>query len=220
MEELVPAIWLSLRISLAATALAALVAIPAAFLMARKRFPGRALVEALITLPLVLPPTVVGFLLILVAGSRGFLGRWLAEGFGYRFLFSIEAAIAAAATVAVPLVYLPAKAAFASVPREFEDIARTFGASLGQIFWHVSLPWARRGLISGLILAFARALGEFGATVMVFGWQPGRVTLPILIYSRYEQGELQSATGAVIVLVAISLAIILLYNRSPALVQE
>lgn len=220
MAELVPAIWLSLRIAAAATVLSAILGIPLAFLMTRQRFFGRSLVEAMITLPLVLPPTVLGFLMILVAGSRGWLGQSLGDWFGYRFLFSIEAAILAAAIVALPLVYLPAKAAFTSVPREFEDIARTFGASLRQIFWHVSLPWARRGLISGLILAFARALGEFGATVMVFGWQPGRQTLPILIYSKYEQGELSSATGAVVVLLAISIGVIILYNRSPALVQE
>jgi len=220
MSELIPAIWLSLRIAVAATFLAAMLAVPLAFLMHRRVFVGRALLEALITLPLVLPPTVVGYLLILFVGTKGLLGQLLSSWFGYKFLFSVEAAIVAASVVALPLVYLPAKAAFASVPREFEDIARTFGASLRQIFWHVSLPWARRGLISGLILAFARALGEFGATVMVFGWQPRRQTLPILIYARYEQGEITSASGAVIVLLAVSVAMIFLYNRSPGLTQE
>jgi molybdate transport system permease protein len=220
MSELLPAILLSLRIAISATLLAAIVGIPLAFIMTRRSFLGRALMEALITLPLVLPPTVVGYLLILLCGTQGFIGQILYRWFAYKFLFTVESAILAAAVVALPLVYLPAKAAFLSVPREFEDIALTFGASLRQIFWHVSLPWARRGLVSGLLLAFARALGEFGATILVFGWRPGRQTLPILIYAHYEQGEFSAATGAVVVLLAMSLGLIFLYNRSPHLARE
>jgi len=220
MSELIPAFILSLKIASYATLLAAVVAVPLAFFMARAKFTGRSLVEALITLPLVLPPTVVGYLLILILGTRGMLGQMLFRWFGYKFLFTTEAAILAAAIVALPLVYMPAKASFASVPREFEDIARTFGASLRQIFWHVSLPWARRGIVSGLMLGFARALGEFGATVMVLGWTAGNQTLPILVYSQYEQGEIQSAGWAVAVLMAISLTIIFIYNRSPGMTQE
>ena len=166
---------LSLRIAAAATVLTALVAVPLAFVLARRRFVGKSAVEALIVVPLVLPPTVVGYLLIMAFGSEGWLGgQWLWRQFGYSILFRVEGAVLAAATVALPMLYLPAKAAFASVDRELEETARLLGASRLQLFWHVSLPLARKGLASGMILAFARALGEFGATMMVFGWQSRR----------------------------------------------
>lgn len=220
MSELFSALILSLKIATCATLLASVVGIPLAFVMGRARFAGKSVVEAIITLPLVLPPTVVGYLLIVIVGTKGVVGQILLNWFAYRFLFTTEAAIIAAAIVALPLLYMPAKAAFASVPREFEDIARTFGASIGQIFWHVSLPWARRGIVSGVMLGFARALGEFGATVMVFGWSMGRQTLPVLVYSQYEQGEMSSAGYAVALLLGISLLIIFFYNRSPIATQE
>ena len=119
----------------------------------------------------------------------------------------------AAAIVGLPLLYLSAKTAFASVDREYEDLARIAGATGPQMYLHVSLPLARRGIVSGLVLAFARALGEFGATVMVFGWRPHRLTLPISIYADYEQGQVGHAAGAVIVLTAASVALVAFYNR-------
>jgi molybdate transport system permease protein len=205
---------LSLQIALAATLLAALAAVPLAFYLGRRRFTGKSLVEALIMVPLVLPPTVVGYFIIMSLGARGWLGQHLHEWFGYSIMFRFEGAVLAAAVVALPMIYMPARAAFATVDRELEDIARLMGASRLQMFWHVSLPMARRGLLSGLLLGFARALGEFGATIMVFGWQPGRLTLPISIYADYEQGQLANAAAAVIALVITSLALIFAYNRS------
>ncbi|HEX8524220.1 MAG TPA: molybdate ABC transporter permease subunit [Tepidisphaeraceae bacterium] len=205
---------LSLRIAIVATVVAALVAIPLAWVMARKRFVGKSVVEALITLPLVLPPTVIGFLIIMTFGARGWVGHFLNEWFGYSIVFRFEGAVLAAAVVALPLLYMPAKSAFGSIDREFEEIARLFGATTPQVFWHVSLPFARRGIASGLLLAFARALGEFGATLMVFGWQPRRVTLPVLVYAQYEQGELLAASGAVVALSVVSLVLMFAYNRS------
>jgi molybdate transport system permease protein len=130
----------------------------------------------------------------------------------YSVVFRFEGAVLAALVVALPMLYMPAKAAFASVDRDLEDAALTMGAGRLQVFWHVSIPLARRGLFSGLLLAFARALGEFGATLMVFGWQPGPVTLPISIYADYEQGDLAHATAAVVALSLISLALVLAYN--------
>ena len=214
------ALWspllLSLEIAGAATLLTALIAIPLAYAMARQRFVGRSVVEAAIMLPLVLPPTVVGYLIIVGLGARGAVGRWLRETFDYSILFRVEGAVLASVVVALPLLYMPAKAAFAGVPRELDDDARMCGASRLQRFWHVGLPLARRGVFSGLVLAFARALGEFGATLMVFGWQPGRVTLPISVYADYEQGEFGNATAAVIALLVVSLALIGAYNASAA----
>ena len=116
--------------------------------------------------------------------------------------------------VALPLLYLPAKAAFANVDRELEDLARLLGANPLQQFWHVSLPLARRGIASGLLLAFARALGEFGATIMVLGDLPGQRTLPIAIYNDYVSGDIAAAWPGVVALSAISLAVVFFYNRS------
>ena len=216
MSALGPPLWLSLQIALAATALTALVAIPLAFVLARRSFPGKSVLEALITVPLVLPPTVVGYLIIVVLGSQGWPGRWLRDAFDYSILFRFEGAVLAAATVALPLLYMPAKAAFASVDRELEDIAVLMGAGRLRLFWHVALPLARRGIASGLMLAFARALGEFGATMMVFGWLPNRETLPIVVYRHYESGELAEAGAAVVALSGVSLLLILAYNRAIA----
>lgn len=207
---------LSLLIASAATAAVALVAIPMGQLMARARFPGRSLVEAILAMPLVLPPTVVGYLILAVLGARGWPGAWLHAWFDYSIVFRIEGAILAAAIVAFPLVYLPAKAAFAAVEHEHEDVAALQGASRLQIFWHVSLPAARLGIGGGLVLGFARALGEFGATVMVFGWRPGRQTLPISIYSAYERGQMAAAAPTVALMMVICLTVVALYNKLSA----
>jgi molybdate transport system permease protein len=213
-------LWLSLRIAGAATVLTLVVAVPLAFVMSRRRFTGKSLVEGIIMMPLVLPPTVVGYFLIMLLGARGALGQWSHAWFGYSIMFRFEGAVLAAAVVALPMLYMPAKASFASVERELEDMARSMGANRLQLFWHVSIPLARRGLLSGILLAFARALGEFGATIMVFGWQPHKLTLPISIYADYEQGQLIAATGAVIALSTVSLTLIMAYNASSAGKQD
>lgn len=211
MNGLIPAFFLSIRIAALATLIAAVVGVPLAFGLARRRFSGKSVIEALILVPMVLPPTVVGYLILMMFGARGWLSPWL---HGYSIIFRFEGAVLAAAFVALPMLYLPAKAGFASVEREFEDMARLMGATRLQFFWHVSLPLASRGLASGLVLAFARALGEFGATVMVFGWQPDHPTLPISIYADFIANDLTHATAAVVALSAISLGLMMLYNAS------
>ena len=215
-DDLWQPLALSLRVAACATLLTVLLGTPLAYGMARRSFPGRSLVEGFILLPLVLPPTVVGYLLLMSLGSRGWLLKWLPESFDYSIAFRFEGAVLAALIVALPMLYIPAKAAFASVDRDFVDAAKIAGATRLQVFWHVSIPLARRGLVSGLLLAFARALGEFGATMMVFGWQPRRITLPISIYADYEQGDLTHATAAVIALSLISLGLVLAYNLTLA----
>jgi molybdate transport system permease protein len=204
---------LSLAIAALSTLAITLVAVPLAFALAHARFRGKLAIETMLTLPLVLPPTVVGYLIIVSLGSQGWVGSWLHDAFGYSILFRIEGAVLAAGIVAFPLLYLPAKAAFAGVEHEFEEIAAIMGASRWQTFWHVSLPMARRGILSGQVLAFARALGEFGATVMVFGWQPGRTTMPISVWSAYEQGQMARAWPTVLGLTAICFGLLLLFNR-------
>jgi len=213
-HELWQTIWLSLRVSSIATCVALLVALPLAYMNARSRYPGKSLLEGLLVVPLVLPPTVVGYLIISGLGVRGWIGQYLHQWLAYSIMFRFEGAVLAAAVVALPLLYLPTRAAFASIESEMEDVTRLMGANRLQMFWHVSLPMARRGLTSGLMLAFSRALGEFGATVMVFGIRPNHTTLPVSIYLDYENGEMQQAAPAVVVLCVLSLTLTLLYNRS------
>jgi molybdate transport system permease protein len=212
MDSLGNTFTLSLAIAAAATVLTGLVAVPLAYVMARQRFLGRGLLEAFVLVPLVLPPTVVGYLILVVFSRAGVIGGWFWRSFHYSVVFRFEGAVLAAAVVAVPMFYMPAKAAFQSVDHDLEDVTRTLGGNRWQVFWHVSLPLARRGLLSGLVLAFARALGEFGATLMVFGWQPGRMTLPISVYSAFEQGEISEAWPAVLALMLTSLALVVGYN--------
>jgi molybdate transport system permease protein len=214
MPDTLPPMLLSLKVAVVATTLVALVGIPLAFFMGRRRFFGKSALDALIVVPLVLPPTVVGYLILIATGARSPLGKLMTDAFDYSPLFHWHGAVLASFVVAMPLLYLPAKSAFASVDRELEDLARLFGATPVQQFWHVSLPLARRGIASGLLLAFARALGEFGATVMVMGDVEGRQTLPIAIYNDYLAGDLGRAWPAVVTLLVTSLGVIVVYNRS------
>ena len=158
----------------------------------------------------------VGYLLILFFGVRGWGGWILEHMFGMRLIFSEAGAVVAATVVALPLLFLPAKAAFAGIDAELKDIARLMGANRWQVFWHVSLPLARRGIGSGLLLSFARALGEFGATVMVLGDISGHRTLPISIYNDFLSGDTPAALPAVILLCLTSLGVIWFYNKATA----
>jgi molybdate transport system permease protein len=151
----------------------------------------------------------------MAAGRQSALGQWMLAHFDYSIVFHWHGAVVASAAVALPMLYMPAKAAFAGVDHELEDASRLLGANLLQQFWHVSLPLARRGIMSGLLLAFARALGEFGATVMVLGDQEKFQTLPISIYTDWVAGDLNRATGAVLALTGVCVIVILLYNKSP-----
>ena len=213
MNSLWSTILFSFEVALAATLLTLLLGAPLAFAMARLRFPGKSLLESCIMIPMVLPPTVVGYLILMLVGGRGPIGIWLKQSFGYSIIFRPEGAILAAAIVALPMMYLPAKASFQGVDRELEDVARLLGASRWQMFWHVSLPLARRGLLAGLVLAFARALGEFGATVMILGWQSKYITLPISVWGHFEDHEDLQALPAVAALSVLSLGMMLAYNH-------
>jgi molybdate transport system permease protein len=207
------ALWLSLRVASMSTLLALVVALPLAALTARRRFAGRALLDALLLVPLVLPPTVVGYLLLVTFGRRGPVGGLLARVWDGSLIFSVEGAVLAAAIVAFPLIYLPTKSGMAAIAQEMLDNARISGASRGQLFRHVLVPMAIKSIGAGTVLGFARALGEFGATLMVLGWQPGKTTLPILIYSAYTDGRLADAWLPVSLLTTTSLGIVALYHR-------
>jgi molybdate transport system permease protein len=221
MNDLWAPLLFSLAVASAAAVLVLITGIPLAFYSARKSFVGKSLLEAALTVPLVLPPTVVGYFLIVLLGRNGWIGILIAKlSGGYTVLFRPEGAVLAAAVVSFPLLYLPAKAAFAAVDRDLEDIAKLMGASSFQTFWHVSLPMARRGIIAGLMLTFARSLGEFGATTMLLGEFPNRQTLPISIYNDWADGQISHAIPAVWALTSISLLVILWYNRWPSAGQD
>ena len=208
------ALWLSLQVAVVATALNALVGIPIAYLLARRRFWGKGLVDLLVTLPLVLPPTVVGYYLIVLLGRRGVLGAPLYDLTGWTVAFTWYAAVIASTVMALPLLVRTARAAIDSVDRDLERAAYTLGRSELRTTLEVTLPLARNGILAGLVLAFARALGEFGATLMLAGNIPGRTaTVPLSIYTAVQTGESAEALGLVAVLTALSCLVLIVANR-------
>jgi NifC-like ABC-type porter len=203
------ALRLSLTTSLAATALAALVGIPLAWCQARIAYPGRRLVRALVTLPLVLPPVVGGIALLAAFGRRGVAGPAL-DAVGVRLPFTMWGAVAAEAFVALPFLVVSAEAGFRAVDPELEEAARTLGARPGRVFWRVTVPAARPALVAGAVLAWARALGEFGATITFAGNYPRTTqTLPLLVYVRIQAGDARAATAVSVLLMAVSLVALL-----------
>lgn len=176
-----------------------------AWLLARRNWPGKALVETLITLPLVLPPVATGLILLRLLGRRGPLGGWLERTFGLEIVFTWRAVVAATAVMSFPLFVRAARVAFEEVPVRLEQVARTLGKTPAQVFCSVTLPLAARGLLAGTVLAFARALGEFGATVMVAGNIPGKTaTLSLSIYNLVQLGKDDDALRLLLVSVVIA----------------
>lgn len=197
--------WNAIASSIYVAAAAVLFSLPfgvgAGWLLARKRFVGRLALETVINLPLVLPPVVTGYLMLVTFGRHGWLGRPLEQWFGIRVIFDWKGAALASAIVAFPLMVRAIRIAFTAVDRRLEDAARTLGAGPLDTFFSVTFPLARRGVITGCVLAFARSLGEFGATVMIAGNIPGQTqTIPLYIYSQLETpGGIDHALGIVIV---------------------
>jgi len=212
--DAVNALELSIRVAIAATVLNALIGIPLAYLLARRVFRGRALVDLLVTLPLVLPPTVTGYYLIVLLGRRGWLGGPVYALTGWSVAFTWYAAVIAATVMALPLLVRTARAAIESVDHELEKAAYTLGRSEWRTALEVTLPLARNGIIAGLVLAFARALGEFGATLMLAGNIPGKTaTVPLAIYTAVQTGEDTVALVLVCILTVLSCLVIVAANR-------
>ena len=200
---------LSLRVAGAATAVSFVVATLAAWRLARKRGPMPALLDALCSLPLVLPPTVLGYYLILLVGRRGVLGPGLAE-LGINLIFSWKGAVVAATVVVFPLIYKSARAALEQVDKHLEDAARTLGASEWRVFVSVSLPLAWKGIFAGIMLAFARGMGEFGATLMIAGNIPGKTqTLALAIYDAFQAGNDLQASWLVVITSAVCVSLLM-----------
>jgi molybdate transport system permease protein len=181
------AIAFSAGVSAAAVGASLPFGVACGWLLARRTFAGKALLETLLNLPLVLPPVVTGYGLLLLLGRRGWLGRYLFEAFGIEIAFTWTAAALAGAVMGFPLLVRAVRVAFAGVDPRFAQAARSLGAKPLDAFWTVSLPLARPGVIAGVVLAFARSLGEFGATLLFAGSQPGRRTLAVQLYLLYEQ---------------------------------
>ena len=209
-EPVTVALELSLRVAGLATAVDLVLGVALGWLLARRRFPGRDVLDTVCTLPMVLPPTVLGYYLLVLLGSRGWLGGWLQEVFGIHLIFTWQGAVVAAAVVAFPLVFKPARAAFEAVDGHLEQAARVLGVSEWGIFWRVTLPLAWRGILAGLLLSFARALGEFGATLMVAGSIPGKTqTLSIAVYEAVQAGQ-DDVANRLVVLISVVCVVVLL----------
>jgi molybdate transport system permease protein len=217
--------WIALRLSLKvacwATLLDLVLGVALGYLLARKRFPGRELLDAVLTLPMVMPPTVLGYYLLVVIGRHGVIGAWLQQTLGINLIFTWQAAVIAAAVVAFPLVLKGARAAFETVDTQLEQAAQVLGIPPFGVFLRVTLPLAWRGVLGGTLLAFARSMGEFGATLMVAGSIPGKTqTLSIAVYEAVQAGQddtanlLVTITSMVCIVVLIA-ASKLTPNRNP-----
>jgi molybdate transport system permease protein len=207
------ALLLSLKVAGWATLLNMLFGVAAAYGLSRWRSPARDLVDAVLTLPLVLPPTVLGYYLLVLLGRRGVFGAWL-EKWGIELVFTWQGAVIAATIVAFPLVLKSARAAFDNVDPQLENAARVLGVSAAGVFFRVTLPLASKGIAAGVLLAFARALGEFGATLMIAGNLPGRTqTLSVAIYEAVQAGDDQSANLLVLITSATCIVVLLIAGR-------
>ena len=210
-------IWAAFKLSIlvvtVATLLIAVVGTACGYVLAKRQFRGKELLDSLLTLPMVLPPTVTGYYLILLLGRRGLVGRYLYDLTGWTVTFTWEGAALAAFVVAMPLMVKSARAAIESVDPRYEIVSFTFGKGRLETFFRVTLPLASRGLLAGLVLSFARALGEFGATLMVAGNIPGRTqTMPLAIYEAVISGADRQAMTLALILTATSVAVIYLTN--------
>lgn len=209
--DLSPA-WISIKVTLTATAIVFFLGLMIAWLMSNYNGRWKGLIDGILTLPLVLPPTVAGFGILLLIGKNGPIGNFL-EIFGVNIIFSWYAAVIAAIVVAFPLMYKTTMGAFQQIDPNILSAARTLGASEAKVFWQVAVPVARPGIAAATALTFARCLGEFGATLMVAGSIPGKTeTIPIAIYFATQGGEMQVALVWVLIIFAISLTVLVINN--------
>src|SRR6266478_1501414 len=207
-------LWLSLRVAALATLVSLALGLWIAYVLANRKFRGKELLDAVVTLPLVLPPTVLGYYLLVALGRTSPLGHFYEYLFGAPLVFTWQAAVVASTFHAIPLLVKSARAAFETVDRSYEKAARNLGASDWRVFWRVTLPLSRRAIVAATVLAFARALGDFGATLMIAGDIPGRTqTASIAIYDAVESGDTVVARILVLVLSAMAMAVVYLANR-------
>lgn len=203
-------VWLSVRVATSATLIAGVVGIAVGYVLAKGRFRGRGLLEAVVTVPIVLPPTVLGYYLLTVLGANGPIGQTWESVFGRPLVFTPTAAVIAASISALPFVVRTARAAIEDVDPRLEAAMRVAGHPEHRVARLVTFPMARRGIIAGVALGFARALGDFGATVMVAGNIPGRTqTLPIAVYDAVQAGDGTTARNGALILASIAIVVLL-----------
>ena len=211
-------IWSAFKLSFlvvsCATIIVGVVGLALAFLLAKREFRGKELLDAILTMPLVLPPTVTGYYLIVLLGRNGLIGNFIYELTGFTFVFTWQGAVIAAVIVSLPLMIRASRASIESVNPNYEIASYTLGKSELETFFRITLPLARRGIIAGLILSFARALGEFGATLMIAGNIPGKTqTMPLAIYEAVAAGDDKQAQILALILTAISILAVYLTNK-------
>jgi molybdate transport system permease protein len=209
--QLTPEEWSAIALSVQVAVTATFVSLPfgisLGYLLARRQFWGKSLVETVLSLPLVLPPVVTGYLLLVLLGRRGWIGSMLDQWFGIQLVFTWKAAALASAVMAFPLMVRSIRVAFAEIDQRLETAARTLGAGRAEVFVRISLPLARRGVLAGAILGFARSIGEFGATVMIAGNLPGETqTIPLYIYTAANApGGIEQSARLVVACVLIAM---------------
>jgi len=214
MDAALIALGLSLKVALWATLIDLVLGVGFGYLLARGRFPGRDVLDALLTLPMVMPPTVLGYYLLVLIGRNGPIGHWLQQHFGINLIFTWQGAVIAAAVVSFPLVLKGARSAFEAVDVQLEQAARVLGVPPLGVFLRVSLPLAWRGVLAGTLLAFARSMGEFGATLMVAGSIPGKTqTLSIAVYEAVQAGQDDTANLLVIITSLTCIIVLVAANR-------
>ena len=204
------ALALTLKVAGWATAINLVLGVAVGYALSRLRFRGRDVIDAVLTLPMVLPPTVLGYYLLVLLGRHGAIGQWLQQNLGIQLIFTWQGAVIAASVVAFPLVFKAARASFENVEPSLEQAARVLGLSEAAVFFRITLPLAWRGILSGTLLAFARATGEFGATLMVAGSIVGETqTLSIAVYEAVQAGQDQTANFLVLLTSVSCLALLL-----------
>lgn len=199
--------WFTIGVATLSTLMILPFGVALAWLLARRDWPGKSLVETFVALPLVIPPVATGLVLLKVLGRRGIVGGWIEKNLGFEIVFTWRGVVIATAVMSFPLLVRAARVAFEGVNPRLEQVARTLGAGRGRVFASITLPLALRGLMAGALLAFARALGEFGATIMVAGYIPGQTaTLSLSIYHLVQLGHDSEALGLLAVSVSIAFA--------------
>ncbi|MEZ0328882.1 MAG: molybdate ABC transporter permease subunit [Dissulfuribacterales bacterium] len=207
-------LFLTIKVASLATMAAFLAGTATALVFSRFRFTGRELLDAVFTLPMVLPPTVLGYYLIVLFGKEGWIGHFLYRYFGVTLMFTWQGAVIAAAVVAFPLVFKSARAAIEGVDKDLENTARVLGKGEAEVFIRVTLPLAARGIVAGVMLAFARAMGEFGATLMIAGNIPGKTqTISMAVYNAVQTGNDNLANMLVIIMSIVCITVLLAAGR-------
>jgi len=211
---MIEAILLSLKVTLIAVFVTFFIGTALAYIFHKKNFKFKDIIETLIVLPMSLPPTVIGYILLVLIGRRGLIGKYFYEWFGWNIVFSWKAACLVAVVVTIPLMYQNAKLGFDNVQKEIKEAAKVDGAESFQIFRYIIFPMASKGILAGILLSCIRAMGEFGATLIVAGNIPGQTqTIPLLIYFSIENGEIKKANILIIIIVIFSFILVMVINR-------